>query len=309
MPPVRMDYDRGWEELLKEWDAGRPAPKEDPTELALEEISLARSVMQPRDLDWNIMQSEKHVKNLMKVIRDRPDHKLEPITVWWSGKTWRIVDGHHRYAAYRALSDAPKKERIVVKVPVKVFRGGPMQAVLMARGENSKDKLPMSDKEKSNAAWQMIVTAMLDPERAKSEGITSDLISEKCGRSPRTMTIMRSRVKTILEIAPDANLQRMTWDEARDFTGDPKDPDADDYDKLQERLANEFCQVMQKYLYDRPLKSPKAMAMALMKMSPTLPRLLQREWVELWGDVDGDWEDEKQHLIAMGDMSEEEAAR
>lgn len=297
MPPVRIDYETGMKILLEELQAGQPAPEVDPTELDLNDISLARSVMQPRDLDWNMVESIDHVKTLVSAIVNKPDHKLDPIMVWWSGTCWRIIDGHHRYAAYRA---AEREHDIRVKIPVTVFPGGPLEAVLEARAQNSKDKLVMKPQEKSNAAWHIVITKRFNPEMPDSEKLTDAVIALKCGVSPKLINLMNKALKKIIATAPEVNVHKLSWKDARELVGKGKKEDGD-YDEQLVKLATEFSQIMKKHLHTRAYKNPQAFALALYMLSPKLANMLPGELMDVISDKKQINEDEMDLLVEMGD--------
>ena len=43
--------------------------------------------------------------------------------VWWSGKCWRVIDGHHRFLAYKQAAGDSKHPLDIDAVPVEVFEG------------------------------------------------------------------------------------------------------------------------------------------------------------------------------------------
>jgi hypothetical protein len=83
---------------------------------------------------------------------------LEPLTIFWVGNAWLLIDEHHRYQAYR-------KTGYIEPVPVTVFSGTLDQAIGQALKGNSKDKLAMSKSEKTNAAWRLVISTGLSLNR------------------------------------------------------------------------------------------------------------------------------------------------
>ena len=53
-------------------------------------------MFQPRTFKGFAGASETHIEGLMFAIRHAPDHLIDPIDIWWSGKRWLVIDGHHR---------------------------------------------------------------------------------------------------------------------------------------------------------------------------------------------------------------------
>ena len=64
------------------------------------------------------------------------------------GERFYVLDGHHRLDAYHTVGW--KKP-----VPVKVFNGTLAQARAAALKANSRNKLPMTHEDKSEAAWEL----------------------------------------------------------------------------------------------------------------------------------------------------------
>lgn len=82
----------------------------------------------------------------------RSDRKpLDPLTVW-QDPTGRlvVVDGHHRVEAYNRAGWGKK-------VPVVIHRGTEVDAQFLTVADNGKARLQMSQVEKSNWAWRMVV--------------------------------------------------------------------------------------------------------------------------------------------------------
>jgi hypothetical protein len=75
-------------------------PIELPTALPLASIKLWPKVFQHRGFAGHA--SKGHVLRLAAAIRQSKSHTLDPITVWWDGRAWACVDGHHRRDAYAA---------------------------------------------------------------------------------------------------------------------------------------------------------------------------------------------------------------
>lgn len=95
-------------------------------------------------------QSDYHRDELTKALKNlRHDEDLEPITVWWSGRAWYCIDGHHRLKAYHAVRGAGE-------IPVVVFDGSLEEAFVEALRANTKTKLPMTNKERQDAAWRLV---------------------------------------------------------------------------------------------------------------------------------------------------------
>lgn len=139
--------------------------------------------------------TEHHVRALADLLKK--DKTLDPLTVWQNqAGTYVVIDGHHRYEAYRRVKpDA--------SIPVRIFKCTEADAVLMALDENTKTRLQMTATEKSNAAWRLCCS---DHPYSKSQ------VCRATGISDGTVAKMR-RVKRDLnakdEFLPDTWWQAM----------------------------------------------------------------------------------------------------
>jgi ParB-like chromosome segregation protein Spo0J len=70
------------------------------------------------------------------------------------GDKYYILDGHHRLDAYHSAQWSNK-------IPVKVFSGTLQDARLKALELNSRNKLPMTQADKQEAAWELTKTTEL----------------------------------------------------------------------------------------------------------------------------------------------------
>jgi hypothetical protein len=146
-----------------------------PERLALRDIKRLPEVFQPRD---GI--TEFHVSTLMKALKVAKD--LDPVTIMVSGGRYILVDGHHRFEAYRRVRGAATAD-----IPVKYFDGDPAEAVLVAGGGNAKVYLPMTTRERSNYAWRLTLTGMFSKAQTVKAAVTSDGQVAKMRRVMKTL--------------------------------------------------------------------------------------------------------------------------
>lgn len=151
------------DELKQKIETGALQP-DSPSTLLLSEIELMDEVFQHRtNSEWA---SEGHVKNLLKGLKNTSGKPFEPVTVMWGGNSWVVVDGHHRVKAYQEYGfNAP--------VPVQVFQGTLEEAFGEALRANVHDKLTMSSKEKTNAAWRLVIGTELSISATAQLSLTS----------------------------------------------------------------------------------------------------------------------------------------
>lgn len=230
--------------------SGKPQPTRKPQWLTARSIKQHPGVFQHRRPAKHA--SEAHIRALVSALGSAG--VLEPVTVWWDGKAWACVDGHHRLAAYA------KAGKATFDVPVQVFEGSLEEALMLAARTNTKDKLPMSRAEKSNAAWRLVLT---------TPASKSDL-AEAAGVSERTVAHMR-RVKETLKDAgghPVAKLLDMTWDAARRLSLGQEAPDWDPEEE--QRRAQEFATKLHKVFGLQGAKQPDIFLKAVELYSPKL---------------------------------------
>ncbi|XKH00172.1 hypothetical protein LG325_08635 [Marinobacter nauticus] len=230
-------FEEGFELVQRELDGGTPPPEEGSTELPINRIRKRDSVFQPRDFD-STAETESHVGALMEAAKAAPNNRLDPITVWWSGKHWTVLDGHHRLLAYARLEKKGFKQYQPEgfqseswRIPVRRFKGTLQQALLKATEENSKDKLSMTKDEKMNRAWRLTVAF---------EDMSKKAVARACKISERTVARMRSKLKEIMEDEPEewySECLSMSWREAQQH-GESHDKDYGE--SWQERLAKDW---------------------------------------------------------------------
>jgi hypothetical protein len=206
------------EERLK---AGKVAPSV-PSQLALSELQVIPDVFQHRS--GNEAASSKHIDGLVKSLRGSKGKPFEPLTVYWIGDAWVVIDGHHRYEAYTFLDYAEP-------VPVQVFEGSLDEAIGEALNGNSRDKLPFGgSREKSNAAWRIVVGTGLSISKAVAVS----------NRSRQTIITMRTVAKEISKKHPERDLCTLTWDDAQRISKGLKPLENID-DDWQEKRAKELA--------------------------------------------------------------------
>lgn len=140
---------------------------------------------------------DQQVKRLANALAAKPpdQRELEPITVIGIGGTWVCIDGHHRLRAY-AVSG-------VNTVAAKVFVGSIDDALLEAGMANSKTKLAMTQRDRSQAAWRLTVAG----QHSKRD------VCEATGASDGLVAEMRRVRKTLIEM--DAEPGDHAWIPAR----------------------------------------------------------------------------------------------
>ncbi|WP_181183520.1 MULTISPECIES: ParB/RepB/Spo0J family partition protein [unclassified Mesorhizobium] len=248
-----------------------PTSSQDPEVLSLKELQTIESIFQPRNLDYRDGEHEAHIDTLAKAIGkpEKPRH-LEPITVWWGGAGWFILDGHHRRLAY-------KRAGVVGNIPVRVFRGSIEEAFSKSVSLNSKNKMPMSLQDKMNAAWRL--TARTDYSKSH--------IALECAVADGSVANMRRVKRALLGKGMTSDrLLEMNWTEAQLVSKGEEKPEVD-HGAEAARRARGYAQSIARALKDRPHKDPEGFALALLMLDERLPaRLLE---TAAWADVLADF--------------------
>jgi hypothetical protein len=179
------------ESLEARISSGEPRP-EGVTELPIEEIEVVESVFQHRS--GNAAASHKHLETLSKSVRKQKSLRFDPVTVFWVGDGWVLVDGHHRYDAYQ-------EAKVTEPIPVRVFSGSLDEAINEALRGNSRDKLSMNPREKSEAAWKLVVGTNLRVFQ----------IVESSTRTKPTIIKMKKIKEELQEKCPGKDLAEISW--------------------------------------------------------------------------------------------------
>ncbi len=259
-------FEEGLLKLIKETEVNKRPPQDDPETIHLEQIRMAHSVFQPRQfLEGSVGYSEDHIQKLVEAIFNEPSHTLDPITVWWSGEKWRVIDGAHRLIAYRRVQSKAKLKNPLI--PVRVFTGHLYQAIEESVKLNSKDKLQMTKSDKANSAWRMTV---LDKHSKKQIHII-------CKVGISTVSRMRNVVVKMKEKFLDDFLNKAlsyTWEKAQRFDMEQINRD----DSWEDKLAKNWSRRLAREFGMKAASQPTAFAKAIEIYSSRLPMNLAEYW-------------------------------
>lgn len=256
--------------LRQQLELGKPQRNPKPVWLSIKEIRRHEAIFQHRLP--NEFASKAHVRELADKAAASPQKTLDPITVWWDGRGWACIDGHHRLAAYGGGTfDANNA------VAVEVFEGTLEEAIAKAARGNTRSKLMMDGREKDHAAWRLVTTTELSRGKcADSSGVSESQISR-----------MR-RVKATLTGKGMGDLMNLRWHEAKlaavgkVMEGDPWD------DEAKEKMAQKWAVAIAKALGQRGSNSPDVLAKALEIYNRQLPAMLSEIWNQSPDEIDED---------------------
>ncbi|MGY3558798.1 ParB-like chromosome segregation protein Spo0J [Bradyrhizobium sp. USDA 4463] len=249
------------------------------------DIHVAEQVFQWRDSDqWD---RRNHIHRLAKAIKEQ-GRPLPHLLVLPVGQRFYVIDGHHRLAGYDTAEWTKR-------IPVRVFPGDLTTARLLALSCNVRDKLPMTTKAKSDAAWQIV--------KENLGGLTAQEIADRTGISLRQVKYMKAAWKELpaaLAAAAKAagkepvDPMELTWAQARDvcqgktaaaFTDEERET-------WKQRKAQEMVDLIQRTnVAAGIMKDMEVTALALQMLDGGLPAALMEQWA-------GDYSEEIEELAA-----------
>lgn len=242
-----------FEDLVQRHATGKPQPTPAPQHLTASTVKRRPEVFQHRRPFKH--DSEAHIRELADAAKSQD---LDPLTIWWDGKSWTLIDGHHRAQAYIQAGKGAKA------VPVEVFEGSPQEALARAAKANTKDKLMMSPAEKSTTAWRLVV--MLPGMSKSAQAIAA-------GVSERLVALMRHAKATLVRQGREpSELAQMSWDNARRTA---KGEDADEWSpEEEEKRVEKMALALRKALGVTAERQPGIFWQAIEVYSPQLARAL-----------------------------------
>lgn len=274
-PIVELSSDITFAELI-EIEKTTPRRSDEPRSLSIDDIHLADQVFQLRkDFQRAPQANRDHIRTLMGALRDGA--VLDPVLVTAVGDKFYLVDGHHRFLAYKSLEWKRP-------VPVKIFPGSVAEAELEAGCENHKDKLSVSKESKLEHAWTLV--------NRDTHSIAKIIMAS--GVSQRTINNMRVKRREIIERGEEP--AEVAWKYAKRDTV----PDGDfERDKWIETKASELAK---RICEDKSLKVvqwPEVLVRAIEMVSNELPRRMIECWPEAVMDLAGLLEQDQEELEAM----------
>lgn len=207
-----------------------------PDSLSLNDIAIIEEVFQHRSVSqWA---SDAHVNALLRCLKNTSGKPFTPLTVFWVGDMWTLIDGHHRYKAYR-LYDFEDP------VPVRVFSGTLDEAMGEALRANAQDKLPMRAKERTNAAWRLVISTNLSINKTAELSLTSRA----------TVVTMRKVRDALLAKTAFGYLGTIDWETARkkhEGLEDERGTGDEWLDKRARKIAQQLTEVFGNELSKHP---------------------------------------------------------
>ncbi|WP_460273933.1 hypothetical protein [Celeribacter sp. ULVN23_4] len=247
------------ERLKVEREANPLPPPKVPRSLPLDALHVEPAVFQPREIGLD----QERVKEISEGLNGGALD--ERVHIWWSGKRWIVIDGHHRHAAYMLLRETSGE---TLKVPVEAHPQFSLGEAMGAAAKiNSRDRVRITREEKGNNAWRLVCLG---------EGSIAEQ-AEWSGASKAQISIMRKtfeslrerRIKapTMIDRGWDWSRQIAKGDSPREFT-----------EEVQEGMAQDWAKKIGNALGGKATECPGVLARALQIISPTLPaRLLDSE--------------------------------
>lgn len=138
-----------------------------PSTIGLHKINTTALLFRTRNAkDMN----ERHISEMVRSIR-ASGNGLDPLLVIWIGKDPYLIDGYHRFAAYRRAGW--KKP-----VRIKTFFGTVDEAVLISGQCNGKAKLGMTTRERQCQGWKLVLLGDFSKlQIARSAGISTSQVA------------------------------------------------------------------------------------------------------------------------------------
>jgi len=247
-------------------------------------IDTEPTVFQPRGYLDKADTDHGHVSDIAQGIGD-PLYD-DPLDVWWTGKRYILLDGHHRLAAYAQRQETTGATQ---KVPVRVHPHMTFEdAEALSARLNTRNKLSMSREDKDAVAWRMVCF-----------GNGSKAVQHRASSlSKGTIGNMRAVFSRLSDAGHRGEgLYEMGWAKARRL--DRGDTDFDYTDDELERRAEEIALAFSKVVGVNPTANPEVIALALKRWSKALPGLLLQS--DSWED---DLKDTGRERLAEIDLYE-----
>lgn len=280
--------------LMQERASFTGNPKRKPSRLTIAEIEEEADFFQPRLNAGVEATSVSHIDNLLKALSQDEAVGLGELTVWWSGRRYVLVDGHHRLAAYRQYSETARGiERggvAKITVAVECLTGTLKEARDASFKGNSRDKLAMSKEAKVEGAWRVV---------CDDDGTSKPEIAGMCGCSERLVANMRAARGKL--IAGGADSKRMTakriaglsWFDARRMAEGGHEEREYDAWAVSEAVAKDWAMRFGKTFADKPTKAPETFARAISIYSPAI----RMRMIEAWINSDDSMADQLRALL------------
>lgn len=227
--------------------------------LALKDIRVATQVFQWRNP--GMVPSDDLIFDMAKATQNTG--ALDPILVLPVADKYYVIDGHHRVAAY--ITAGWKGH-----IPAIVFGGSLDEAVREALRSNSKNKLPMTTKERTEAAWRLV--------KLGKPGEWPDSISEikaMCNVGKGTVDRMRD-VWRKLHSGQYEGIADLSWRQAQAKLDGKEQQAFDEASWLEGRAQNLANDITRAKLHLS--KNPEITALALEMLDPGLPAELMAYW-------------------------------
>ena len=153
------------------------------------------------------------IRSLVQSLRIKGE--LDPILLWndrSDPQNHRLVllDGKHRLAAYRNFHRTGKGRSC--RVPVRIVECDLKTALLLSLSANTKDCVPLTTSERTNAAWRLV--------RHPSIRFSKSELARASAVSPRTIANMRKRLKEMVQNDKEVTGNWMIDRQDKQGTGD-----------------------------------------------------------------------------------------
>lgn len=254
----RLRSEDTFEDLLKIERASTPSKAVDERKrVPIRELVVAERAFQWRGEHSDLHAEEQHMRELMRALE--LSRNLQPIIVTRLGKKLYVVDGHHRLAAYAALRKS--------EVPVVYFKGPLEEAFLKSLDANVRDKLPMTRKDKTEAAFRLVKHKM-----RHHKSMTWDEIAERAVVSQRLVYKMQATLRD----HPEA--REWSWVETLRNAVNEEGEYSPGSDEFRDEHARKLADQIMSKVHINLTANPDITARALAMISEALPRALIEHW-------------------------------
>ena len=174
--------------LQADWTQNPETEASLPDRLPLDAVTLIPDVYQGRsafNAKTGVTEGGKlHVATMTAALKSSTD-ELDAVTILRVAGRNILIDGHHRFAAYRSARRG--------SLPVCYFSGDPTAAVLACGKENLKTRLAVSGTDKSQRAWELVCSKLF----------SKSAIVAASGASDGNVGNMRRKLKVLEEAGAD----------------------------------------------------------------------------------------------------------